>query len=312
MNPLRLIVSQLGFFTRAHAYDIGYDDREIAFAVRSKLWLRVRRGYYTFPDIWSAANAEARHLIRARAVMDSLGERVALSHVSGCLAHGMDTWGVDLTRVHVTRLDGGAGRLEGDVVHHTGRVEAHELREAHGVRVLAPARCALETGTTGTAESGLVTLNSGLHLRRFTFSELEDQYTVMRNWPGKRRLHFPVGMCTDQAESVGESRGLWLFWRQRLPRPVLQYEVWLDGELIGRTDWAWPAYRLLGEFDGRGKYGRLLKPGQDPGEAVFLEKRREDALREATGFSMVRLVWDDLGTPDVTAARLRTRLGLAS
>src|SRR3712207_8138753 len=32
-------------------------------------------------------------------------------------------------------------------------------------------------------------------------------------------------------------------------------------------------------FRSKVKYGRLLKPGQDPGDAVFEEKRREDAMR---------------------------------
>ena len=34
--------------------------------------------------------------------------------------------------------------------------------------------------------------------------------------------------------------------------------------------------------------GRLLKPGQDPGDVVFAEKRREDAVRRTTNGIMVR------------------------
>ena len=62
-----------------------------------------------------------------------LGSRVALSHVSGVIDWDIPTWGLDLSRVHVTRLDGGAGRLEGDVVHHEGLSLDHEVveREAH-------------------------------------------------------------------------------------------------------------------------------------------------------------------------------------
>ncbi len=51
------------------------------------------------------------------------------------------------------------------------------------------------------------------------------------------------------------------------------------------------------------KYGRLLEPGQDPGEVVFAEKHREDELRELTGFGMVRLIWSDYDRPSVTAGR---------
>ncbi|MDT7681251.1 MAG: hypothetical protein QOG57_1561, partial [Pseudonocardiales bacterium] len=58
------------------------------------------------------------------------------------------------------------------------------------------------------------------------------------------------------------------------------------------------------EFDGRIKYGRLLRPGQAPGDAVFEEKRREDALRDH-GLRVVRWCWDDLDTFAAVADRLR-------
>lgn len=67
----------------------------------------------------------------------------------------------------------------------------------------------------------------------------------------------------------------------------------------------WREQRLLGEFDGKVKYGRLLRSGEEPGDAVFREKRREDRLRELTGFSMVRITWGDLYRPAETAARIR-------
>jgi hypothetical protein len=99
-----------------------------------------------------------------------LGAAVALSHTSAALAHGLALWEPDLSLVHVTRLDGGAGRTEAGVQHHEG-------------------------------------------------------------------------LCLE-------------------------------------------------------------------GDAVFREKLREDALRETTGWSMVRLVWSDLHRPAVTAARLRRMSGL--
>ncbi|MCW2782541.1 MAG: hypothetical protein JWR35_2990 [Marmoricola sp.] len=78
--------------------------------------------------------------------------------------------------------------------------------------------------------------------------------------------------------------------------------------LVGVTDMAWPERKLLGEFDGKIKYGRLLKPGQEPGDVVFAEKRREDRLREITGWQMVRLVWSDLEDAAYTASRIRRML----
>ena len=70
-----------------------------------------------------------------------------------------------------------------------------------------------------------------------------------------------------------------------------------------------PAPEFL-EFDGRIKYGRLLKPGQDAGDAVRAEKRREDAIRDED-WGVVRWVWADLARPDQLAGRVRRARGRA-
>jgi hypothetical protein len=64
---------------------------------------------------------------------------------------------------------------------------------------------------------------------------------------------------------------------------------------------------VVGEFDGRVKYGRLLRPGQGPGDAVFEEKRREDAIRDE-GWGVVRWTWSDLAVPERLDERLRRAL----
>jgi hypothetical protein len=120
MDPLHILTDTHGFFTRKEAESAGYDDRAVARMVRSQVWTRFRRGFYAFTDEWDALDDVGRHRVRSRAVLRSLGPVVALSHVSAVIAHGIDVWGVPLHRVHVTRLDGGAGRVEGDVVHHEG------------------------------------------------------------------------------------------------------------------------------------------------------------------------------------------------
>jgi hypothetical protein len=90
---------------------------------------------------------------------------------------------------------------------------------------------------------------------------------------------------------------------------VLQWEVRAGGTgaLIGRTDFGWPKRRVVGEFDGLVKYGRTLRPGQDPVEVLVAEKVREDALR-AQDLAVVRWIWSDLGDFAPVAARIRSRL----
>lgn len=305
MDPLRLICEEQGFFTRAMARDCGYNDKQVTAMVRGRVWGRFRRGYYTFVDIWNVLDERERHAVRSRAVLHSLGDDVALSHVSGLVAHGIDVWGCSLDRVHVTRLDGDASRIEGDVVHHRGRVAAEDVVTVDGQRVLSPARCAIEYASTATSESALVSFDSALHRERCERHDLFEQFALVGSWPGMRHVHIPIRLASGRSQSVGESRGFWLFWASGFPAPERQYEIVdANGEVRATCDWGWPELEVFGEFDGELKYGRLLRPGQDPGDVVFAEKRREDDIRDITGGRMFRLVWADLERPRVTVARL--------
>ena len=58
-------------------------------------------------------------------------------------------------------------------------------------------------------------------------------------------------------------------------------------------DFCWEEKKTIGEFDGKIKYGRLLKPGQRIEDVIFDEKLREDALRDL-GWQIVRWLWRDL------------------
>lgn len=313
MDPLRIITAESGFFTRAEAREAGYDDRAVSRLVRQRAWTRIRRGAYVFTDEWSPLDAVARHRIRAAAVLRSLGDAVALSHVSGAILHGIDVWGHDLSRVHVTRLDGGAGRLEGDVIHHEGFCLDDDVTDVGGLRVLRAQRCALEAASRVSNEVALCLLDAALRAGTCDHEALSSSYDLLQQWPFMRHLGLVVPMADGRSGSVGESRGRWLFHAGGIPAPELQVRITRpDGTVVGISDWGWADYNELGEFDGRIKYGRLLKPGQSAGDAVFEEKRREDEMREISGRGMVRLIWDDYSIPQVTLARVRRALRIAS
>jgi len=53
---------------------------------------------------------------------------------------------------------------------------------------------------------------------------------------------------------------------------------------------------VVGEFDGKSKYGLWLRPGETAADAVVREKIREDALR-AMGFIVIHWTWKDLEDP---------------
>lgn len=313
MDALQFFIERDGFFTTQMAREVGYAKKDITRMVRSGEWHRIRRGAYSPGATWLELDHVARHQVRSRAVMRSLGDAVALSHTSAVVAHGIDIWNLPLDRVHVTRLDGGAGRIEGDVVHHEGFSLDHEVVAADGMKAVLPERSVLEAASRVDVETAWCLLDAGLRSGTFDRDRLEAAYEIVEHWPFMHRVGSLVPFADGRSGSIGESRGKHLFRSFGLPQPELQYEVRrADGSIAGVTDWAWPEFGLLGEFDGRVKYGRLLKPGQDPGDVVFEEKRREDELRELTGFWMIRLIWSDFANPAVTAARMRRALRRAS
>lgn len=312
MDDLRLLADAHGFFTRAEALGRGYRDGDLTAAVREGLLVRFRRGSYAFADAWRSLDEVARHRVRCRAVLRSLGRGYALSHVSAVLVLGGIVWGHCLDRVHVTRLDGRSSRTEADVVFHAGKLDEEDVVEVDGMLVTRPDRAAIETGTLADGERALAVFDSVTHLGLCSPDDLLSRFELMGAWCDTRRLHIPLRMVEPGADGPGESRGRWLFRQFRIPQPVVQHPVVdADGVIIGTTDWWWERYRLLGEFDGQWKYRRLLRPGQDPGEVVFGEKNREDRMREASGCGMVRLIWADYSRPSVTAQRLRRLMGLS-
>ena len=309
MDLLHELCLRQGFFTRADARAAGWSNNAMARAVATGVWHRVRHGAYTLPELWHPLDEVGRHRIRVKAVQRSLGRRVAVSHVSAAVLHGVDVWGVDLSRVHVTRLDGGPGRLEGDVVHHEGFCVQDDLVEIDGQLVTKPERAVIEALARANGEVALVLFDSLLHKKLCTPEALMRQFGLMCRWPFTQHLHVPIRLADGRSESVGESRGRWLCRACGFPMPELQCKVFdSEGRLLGICDWWWPEHHCYGEFDGALKYGRALLPGQDPGEVVFAEKRREDLIREATGMPMIRVVWQDYQRPKVLAARFESML----
>lgn len=308
-DPLRLIAELEGVFLRREVLECGYDDKAIARMCRAGVWHRVRHGCYCFGDVWSTYSNEERHLVLARAVLRTTPGPVALSHTTALLAHGIAVWGADLTRVHVTRLNRGAARIEKDVVHHVGACAETDVVQVDGLPVVAPARAVIEAATVLTLESALVSADSALFRRKADPLELHEMFERMTHWPGSQKIHVVLHHMDGRAESPGETRARFLFWRQGLPAPSLQFEVYDEsGILVAVTDFVWHKQKTFGEFDGKLKYGRSLREGEDPGEVVFREKQREDLVRRLTGYQCGRLVWVDLTRPELTGRRFRSLL----
>lgn len=271
----------------------------------------VRRGAYVTGDDPRLTEAVAVHRLRVEAAVRQLGPAAVVSHVSAAVLLGLSCWGLPLDRVHVTRNRRSGARTGPDLVVHAAALDPDEILTLGGVTLTAPARTVVDIGRRIGFERAVAVADAALHRPRrdrpplVTSAELATQLVRGARRPGLPAARRVVAFADGRSESVGESRSRVAIHRAGLPPPVLQWEVFApDGVLLGRVDLAWPRSRTVGEFDGRIKYGRLLRPGQAPGDAVYAEKRREDALR-AMGLTVVRWGWQDLGEAfGPTAARL--------
>ncbi len=273
---------------------------------------RVRRGAYE-PAAMGATDPAVQHLSLIEGTVRQTPTPAVVSHMSAAVLHGLPSWNDDLARMHVTRDNGGKGKIRRYVHLHVAPLPAEDLCVIEGMAVTSLGRTVVDLCRTlpmrRAVAIGDAALVSGLPV-----SELADVASRCLGWPGMGNARQALEFLDARSESVGESVSRVAMWEVGVPTPTLQYEVFgLDGGFVGRSDFAWPEFRTLGEFDGRIKYGRLLNDGQTAGDVIVDEKRREDALREL-GWQIVRWLWEDLRHPQVLRERLERAFarGLAS
>jgi hypothetical protein len=265
----------------------------------------IRRGaYITDPS----EDPAAQHALLVRAALAELSPDAVVSHVSAAVLHGLRVWGVPLDRVTVTRARRRSGARAGSRVHvHCAPLEADEIVLVEGVPVTSVPRTVVDVARTVGFEQAVVVADAALEAGLVDEAVLAAALARWSRWPGLPAARRAIGFAARGSGSVGESRSRVAIALAGLPAPLLQWEVRRsDGAFVGRVDFGWPRQRTVGEFDGRVKYGKLLRPGQDPADAVYEEKRREDALR-AEDLAVVRWTWPDLTNFAPVAARLRER-----
>jgi hypothetical protein len=295
---------------RGELIDAGWNDRAIARMCSEGAWVRVRRGAYVEMHYWRLLDPAGRHELLTRSVLRQANTDLVVSHVSGVPFYDGPIWGLDLSSVHGTRLDGKAGRAEAGVRQHRGQVVEGDVVERHGVMVMGADRLGLEVTTVASTEAALVVVNHLLHAEETTRERLAERYARdICGWSHTLRTDLVLRLADPRIESPGESRTFYLCFARGLPLPEPQYKIYDDrGVLVAQVDFAWPELGVFLEFDGKVKYQKYLKEGESPSDVVVREKRREELICELTGWRCIRVVWADLERPEHTAQRIRRAL----
>lgn len=308
---LKAIVAKHRVFLYREAIEAGYDDKSVRALLRAGEWQKVRHGSFTFADVWSAADKAEQHRIFARAVLRTAKAPAVLSHTSSIVEHTGTFWDLDLSEAHISRKDGRTGRRAAGVRQHQGRLLEGDITHVNGVEITSATRAALELSTVTDTERSLIVVNGLLNEKLTTMEALlERNEASIKRWPRTLKTDLVLRLADGRIESVGETRAFHLFWRQGIPRPEPQFDIYDErGTWIARVDFAWPDHKVFVEFDGKSKYQKLLADGEDPGDVVFREKKREDLIRRVTGWTCIRLTWADLYSPEATGARIHRALG---
>ena len=286
---------------RSVAVTEGLSDGELARLVRRQQLIALQRGAYLEEG---ARSSEDRHRAVVLATVAGLQVPGVVSHASAALLHGLPLFRMPLPKVHVIRRPPASGSGSSRVHLHVARLPVEETTTWQGLTLTDVTRTVVDVARSASFESAVVVADAALAAKATTPAALSSCLARMGPVPGSRAAARVLAFADGRSESVGESRSRVLFQRIGIPAPQLQVTVGRrDGSMIGRCDFGWEDRGTVGEFDGRIKYGRLLRPGQSAGDAVYEEKLREDELRD-TGRQVTRWTWAELGTPEVIADRL--------
>jgi Transcriptional regulator, AbiEi antitoxin len=280
----------------------GWTDHELRRQRRSGELVRLGRGAYVQAP-GTPPRFEVRHALLAAVRDERHAADGVLSHVSAAVLHGLSTWGLRLDHVHRTRDRRTGGRVGQGVHLHAAPLAPDEVVEVDGLLVTSVARTVVDVGRTAGFDAAVAVADSALHRHLVDPDDLARAARRCAGWQGVPQARRVLAVADGDSDSVGESRSRLAIQRAGLPTPILQWKVPGNGRTY-EVDFGWPELHAVGEFDGLSKYGRLLRPGQDPAEVVVAEKLREDEIRDI-GLRMVRWTSAELDHFDRVAERLR-------
>ena len=305
--------SRGGVFTRGEAIAAGYTDADIKQLVRRGDWRRIRWGRFVTAAVWDQADELGRLAMRCHACVAS-GRACRVSHDTSArlqqlpvvLPGGAPT--DDLLHLTVPTPPGSRPRVGTRV--HVASVPAEHCREVRGLTVTSPLRTAFDLARLHGELTGVIAADAALSMGEDPI-ELTSLVDGLAHWPGAAAARRMPALVDAGAQSPGETISRLLL--RSLGLGVVETQVRFEGGGWNTTvDLV--VGRLIVEFDGRVKYGRDRRFGQDrtPEQLLWEEKQREDWLR-SLGYVVVRLTWADLWPPrrEATLRMLAEKFWLA-
>jgi hypothetical protein len=291
---------------RAEALANGFADHELRALYERGGWVRLVNGVYVPSSRLAELSEHERHRLLIDAILPTISGDHVVSHRSAALLYGLPLPRGGFDKVHVSRPRHGGGRKNAAVIVHCA--PSVPKTTVDGISVTSLARTVLDLARTETLLSAVVAGDAAL--KNCDPHEVDAELASARGWKGVARARRAVGLMDGRSGSPGESRSRIMLCEAGFsPEPQVEiYDV--DGNFVARIDWLINGI-VVAEFDGKVKYTEYLRPDESPGDVVFKEKLREDAIREL-GYPVVRWTWADLAHPEELMARISRALERAA
>lgn len=273
--------------------------RRIARRVRDGELVRLRRGV-VMPPADLKPHERLRAEIEATALV--LRRGTWFSHRSAALLHELPVVVHAGAKVEVVRTMGGHGKSTARLHARAACLEPEDGVILDGLPVTSIERTTLDLARTLAFAQAVMVTDKALRLG------VDRNVLLARVPPGRgmRMAERVLSFADAASESAGESESRALIALAGLPAPELQVPIYSEsGEQIARPDFLWRAKKIIGEYDGEGKYTGEF--GVAPLDAIRREKERQAALEDA-GYLVLR--WDKqvLRRPGELERRLRRAL----
>ncbi len=296
--------------TRRQLERMGIPRSAIVAAVDRGSLVALAPGYYMRPGSIGPFD-ENRYLALARAVLAPMASGTALAEVAAAVNHGLPVVGSDLSRVRLARPGGTASGTQRSSISVLRRyVSEEELVYVAGSLTTTVARTIVDLARCDSVRTAVIVGDAALHRKLCTADDLDNQLRAMKSMQGNRRASEVLTMLDGRAESPLESWSRLVIDRSTLPTPDLQREIHDGGHLVGRVDFFWEEFGVVGECDGMGKYfGEYSE--KTVREVLDDEKFRAQELQDL-GYIVVRWSWQELlRRPDIVLDRIERAINRA-
>lgn len=289
-----------GLFCAADALKADLTRTDIVRALREERWVRVVRGVFMERELWESLDERGQLLARGRGRLMVVGDRWALARRTVVEAHQLQRLG---KVPEVPQLLGDKDRAKARNRHERiATLPDEHVIVVDGFRNVTLERTVVDIARQEGFRSAVVIADSALR-HGASAEQMTSIARLCRGWPGGLNTGGVLAFADGRAETALESISRVGFRTCDLPMPEPQVEVYLGSRLIARLDFFWEAYNLVGECDGRMKYGDTVESYT---EKLYAEKLREELL-ESLGFEVVRwdwsVAWNPLGELDVRILR---------